>query len=212
MRYVLMSLSAVVCSMNIVAGQAEVKTAMQTFITGLDSIRVKLKIPGMAAAVMKGDSILFEKGFGYADLQNHKKAAANTSFRIASITKTFTSTLIMQQVERGKLDLESPILIYGLDFGNPHITIRNLLTHTSEGEPGTHYQYNGFRFGQLGAVLEKAVGLPFYQLLMEQIVKPLNMSSTAPGNSPDHYLVYTQQNKDMPVSYTHLTLPTSDLV
>jgi CubicO group peptidase (beta-lactamase class C family) len=197
MRYVLIRLSAVVCSMNIVAGQAEVKTAMQTFIAGLDSIRVKLKIPGMAAAVMKGDSILFEKGFGYADLQNHKKVTANTSFRIASITKTFTSTLIMQQVERGKLDLESSILIYGLDFGNPHITIRNLLTHTSEGEPGTHYQYNGFRFGQLGAVLEKTGGLPFYQLLMEQIVKPLNMSSTAPGNSPDHYLVYTQQNKDM---------------
>jgi hypothetical protein len=85
----------------------------------------------------------------------------------------------MQQVERGRLDLESSILIHCLDFGKPH------------------YQYNGFRFGQLGAVLEKSGGLPFYQLLMEQIVKPLNISSTASGNSPDHYLVYTQQNKDM---------------
>jgi CubicO group peptidase (beta-lactamase class C family) len=88
-----MSLSALVCSMNIVPGHAAVKTAMQTFIAGLDSIWVKLKIPGMAPALIKkGDSILFEKGFGYADLQNHKKATANTSFRIASLAKTFAST------------------------------------------------------------------------------------------------------------------------
>jgi CubicO group peptidase (beta-lactamase class C family) len=212
MRYIWERLCVVVfCLANMVAGLAQVKSDVQPFIAGLDSIRVELKIPAMAAAVMEGDSILFAEGFGYSDLQNHIKATANTSFRIASITKTFTSTLIMQLVEQGKLDLESPVSVYGLDFGNPHITVKNLLTHTSEGEPGSHYQYNGFRFGQLGTVIEKATGKPFYQLLMEHIVKPLNMSSTAPGNSPDHYLVYTQQNKDMlpyfDAALSHLAKP-----
>src|ERR1035438_6041653 len=179
------------------AVDAQVKTDLKPFIDGLDSIRVELKIPAMAAALQQGDSILFEKGFGYADLENHLKATPNTSFRIASITKTFTSTLIMQLVEEGELNLQTPISFYGLDLGNPKITVRNLLTHTSEEVPGTFYQYNGYRFGQLGPIIEKVSGKPFYQLLMENIVKPLNMSSTAPGLPPDTFFTYTQIRKDM---------------
>jgi len=195
----------------VVATNAQVKKNLRPFIAGLDAIRTELKIPAMAAALMEDDSIIFEQAFGYADLEQQVKATINTSFRIASITKTFTSTLVMQLVEQGKLNLDAPIADYGLDFGNPRITVKNLLTHTSEGEPGTYYQYNGFRFGRLGPIIEKASGLPFYQLLMEQIVRPLNMSSTAPGLSPDHYLAYTQQRKDMQpffeTSFTRLAKP-----
>src|SRR4029077_14758609 len=74
------------------------------FIAGLDSIRTSLKIPGMAIAVQADDSLLFAVGLGSADLQNHLPATAKTSFRIASITKTFTSTLIMQLVDDCKLN------------------------------------------------------------------------------------------------------------
>jgi len=163
----------------------------------LITIREKLKIPGMAAAVTEGDSILFAKGFGYSDIKNHIRATENTTFRVASVTKTFTSTLIMQLVEQGKLDLNSPISKYGLDLGNPQITVKNLLTHTSEGEPGTHYQYNGYRYGKLGPVIEIASGLPFYQLLMEKIIQPLGMTSTAPGISLFNYFTYMQRRKDL---------------
>ncbi|RFM32579.1 serine hydrolase domain-containing protein [Chitinophaga silvisoli] len=181
----------------ITEGYSQVKTPIQTLIAGLDSIRVELKIPGMAAAFMKGDTILFEEGFGYADLENHIKATANTSFRVASITKTFTSTLVMQQVERKNLSLETPISVYGINLDNNQITVKNLLTHTSEGEPGAHYQYNGYRFGKLTPIIEKASGIPFYQLLMENIVTPLKMSSTAPGISLYAYFTFTRQDKSM---------------
>jgi CubicO group peptidase (beta-lactamase class C family) len=173
------------------------KIPLKTVVAGLDSIRVDLKIPAMSAALMQGDTILFEEGFGYSDLENQVKATANTSFRVASITKTFTSTLVMQQVERGKLSLETSISTYGQNLGNPHITVKNLLTHTSEGEPGTYYQYNGYRFGKLTPVIEKAAGVPFYQLLMENIVIPLKMSSTAPGISLYNYFNYIRKDKDM---------------
>jgi CubicO group peptidase (beta-lactamase class C family) len=212
MRYIIFGLSIITClGGNMISAQAQVKKAIQPFIAGLNSIRGELKIPGMAAAVMKGDSVLFEGGFGYADLENHIKATANTTFRIASITKTFTSTLVMQLVEQGKLNLQSPISTYGLDFGNPDITVKNLLTHTSEGEPGTFYQYNGFRYGQLGRIIEQASGRPFYQLLMENIVKPLDMSFTAPGFPADSFASYVQKRKDMlPFfvrEYSHLAKP-----
>jgi CubicO group peptidase (beta-lactamase class C family) len=178
-------------------GYSQTRASLKPVTEGLDSIRTELKIPAMVAALMRGDTILFEEGFGYADLENHVKATANTSFRVASITKTVTSTLVMQEVERGKLSLETSISAYGLNLGNPHITVRNLLTHTSEGEPGTHYQYNGYRFGKLTTVVEKASGIPFYQLLMENIVIPLKMSSTAPGISLYTYFNSIRQHKEM---------------
>ncbi|SEW28353.1 CubicO group peptidase, beta-lactamase class C family [Chitinophaga sp. YR573] len=176
---------------------SQVKTPLQSFMAGLDSIRIELKIPAMAVGFTQGDTVHIEEGFGYADLENHVKATANTSFRVASITKTFTSTLIMQQVELGKLRLETPISTYGLNLGNPHITVKNLLTHTSEEEPGTHYQYNGYRFGILTPIIEKASGVPFYQLMMENIVIPLKMASTAPGISLYSYFNFIRQHKNM---------------
>jgi CubicO group peptidase (beta-lactamase class C family) len=161
---------------------------IKDFVEGLDTIKTLLKIPAMAAAVMQGDSVLLEKGFG---------VPANAVFRVASITKTFTSTLVMQLVEKGKLNLDTPISAFGLDLGNPEITVRNLLTHTSEEKPGKYFSYNGYRYGRLGPILEKAAGVPYYQLLMENIIKPLNMYCTAPGDSLTHYFDYIRRNPRM---------------
>jgi CubicO group peptidase (beta-lactamase class C family) len=158
------------------------------FVLGLDSLKINLKIPGMAAAVMEGDSVLLEKGFG---------VPANAVFRVASITKTFTSTLLMQLVEKGELNLDAPVTRYGVDLGNPAITVRNLLTHTSEEVPGSWYSYNGSRFGQLGPIIAKVAGKPFYQVLMENIVRPLNMYCTAPGDSLTHYFDYIKAHPGM---------------
>jgi CubicO group peptidase (beta-lactamase class C family) len=184
MRYRVLSWAMVLCCF---AGDLRGQD-MRIFTVALDSIRTLLKIPGMAVAVMQEDSVLLEKGFG---------VPANAVFRVASITKTFTSTLLMQLVEKGKLNLDSPVACYGVDLGNPAITVRNLLTHTSEEAPGSWYSYNGSRYGQLGPIIAKVVGKPFYQVLMENIVKPLNMYSTAPGDSLTHYFDYIKAHPGM---------------
>jgi CubicO group peptidase (beta-lactamase class C family) len=190
MRYRIFSWAVVLCCL---AGKGRgQKTISQPdivgFVEGLNNVKSLLRIPAMEAAVMQGDSILLEKGFG---------VPADAIFRVASITKTFTSTLIMQLVEKGKLDLDAPISRYGLDLGNPVITVRQLLTHTSEEKPGTWFSYSGYRFGRLGVVIEKAAGVPYYQLLMENIVKPLHLYSTAPGDSLNHYSDYIRRYPEM---------------
>src|SRR5579872_2714233 len=149
------------------------------FVAGLDSIKAGLRIPAMEAGVMQAGSVLLEKGFG---------VPSTAVFRVASITKTFTSTLIMQLVGKGRLNLDSGIIRYGVDLGNPDITVRELLTHTSEEKPGSWFSYNGYRYGRLGAIIARVAGKPYYQLLMENIVKPLDLYSTAPGDSLTHYL------------------------
>lgn len=96
------------------------------------------RIPGLAAGIIDGDSLVWAKGFGYANLESRKKVIPTTLFRMASVTKLFTSTAIMQLRDAGKLKLDDPVAKYldwfelKSDFKNaPPVTIRHLLTHTS---------------------------------------------------------------------------------
>ena len=92
-------------------------------------------IAGAVITVVKDGKVIFAKGYGYSDVE--KKAPVspeNTLFRPGSISKLFTWTAVMQQVEQGKLDLDRDVNDY-LDFKIPAtfpkpITLRNVMTHT----------------------------------------------------------------------------------
>ncbi|HOC25134.1 MAG TPA: serine hydrolase domain-containing protein [bacterium] len=99
-------------------------------------------IPGLAAGVVADGRLVWAEGFGYADLAEKSPMTPRTLSRIASITKTFTATAILQLQERGKLRLDDPVEKHLPWFRvrtrwpeEPPITIRQLLTHTS-GLPG----------------------------------------------------------------------------
>jgi len=90
-------------------------------------------IAGAVVVVVKDGHVLVSKGYGFADVKAQKKVdPARTLFRPGSISKLFTWTAVMQQVERGKLDLDADVNTY-LDFKIPgrKVTLRNLMTHTS---------------------------------------------------------------------------------
>src|SRR5690349_15118350 len=72
-----------------------------------DELRTRLKIPGMSAVIVKDQKVLWAKGFGFADFENCVPATPDTLYSIASLTKTFAATLVMQLVEQGKLDSTS---------------------------------------------------------------------------------------------------------
>jgi len=84
--------------------------------------------------IAKNDSILFKKAYGYSDWQNKTLNHCETSFGIASTGKMFTSLLVYQLIEKGKLDLEKSINNYIPEYKLPNdreIKIKNLLSHTS---------------------------------------------------------------------------------
>ena len=92
-------------------------------------------IAGAVVTVVKDGQVLTERGFGLADVKSRRPVdPERTLFRPGSVSKLFTWTAVMQQVEAGKLDLDTDINTY-LDFkipprdGKP-ITLRNLMTHT----------------------------------------------------------------------------------
>jgi CubicO group peptidase (beta-lactamase class C family) len=165
------------------------------FETLLDNLREELKIPAISAAIVKDQETAWAKGFGYADLENQMKATEHTPYHLASLTKTFASTIIMQLVKDSKIDLNDPITRYGIELESEGIIrVKHLLTHTSEGVPGQQYSYSGSRFGFLTQIVEKASGRPFTELLIENILEPLEMSETAPN------VAVMEQTKPLPVA------------
>jgi len=84
--------------------------------------------------VADGEKVIFKKGYGLANMEWDIANEPNTKFRLGSITKQFTSMIIMQLVEEGKIQLDGKITNYlpgyRIDTGNK-VTIHHLLTHTS---------------------------------------------------------------------------------
>ncbi|HYC87310.1 MAG TPA: serine hydrolase [Chryseosolibacter sp.] len=91
------------------------------------------KFNGSVLVAEKG-KVIYKKGFGLADMEWNVPNQPDTKHRLGSITKQFTSMLIMQLVEQGKLKLDAPISTYLPDYPKKTgsaITIHHLLTHTS---------------------------------------------------------------------------------
>ena len=145
----------------------------------VESLREALLIPGLSAAVVKDGELIWARGFGHANLEGGIEATAETPYGLASVTKPFAAFLLMTLVEDGRLDLDTPAFGFGIDLGNDAITIRHLLSHTSEGVPGSHYQYSGNRYSMLTTVIEQLYGAPFRRVLREEILGPLGMNDTA---------------------------------
>jgi len=95
------------------------------------------KFPGMQVAILHGDKVVYSKALGFADLDNKIKLTTDNVFRIASHSKVFTSTAIMQLFEADKIGLDDKVSKYlnwfnsSKDTRVANITIRQLLNHTS---------------------------------------------------------------------------------
>jgi len=95
------------------------------------------KFPGLAACIVKGDSVRWAQGFGYADIASAKPVTPDTLFLLGSVAKAVTAVAVMQLVEAGMIDLDADVNTY-LPFevrnpAHPRVPIcaRMLLAHTS---------------------------------------------------------------------------------
>jgi CubicO group peptidase (beta-lactamase class C family) len=79
----------------------------------------------------KNGEIVFEDYRGMINFQTKEPVTANTPIHVASISKTFTATVILKLMEEGKIQLDDPIEKYLPNFPYPNIKIRDLLTHRS---------------------------------------------------------------------------------
>jgi CubicO group peptidase (beta-lactamase class C family) len=169
------------------------------------------RIPGMAVAVLRGDSVLLARGYGLADLEQRRPATESTLFTIGSVSKQFTAAAVVLLAQQGRLGLDDPITRY-LPEGKAvwgGVTVRHLLTHTGgvpqdtmidisreysdselvrsaaqplEFEPGKLESYSSTGYALLGVIVNRVTGRFWGDFVRDQIFRPLDMR-TARVNS-----------------------------
>jgi CubicO group peptidase (beta-lactamase class C family) len=102
----------------------------------LQEIMTRWDIPGLGVGLVENGEITYARGFGVQSLATGAPVTPDSLFCIASITKVFVATAIMQLVEQGKLDLDAPLLHYLPDFQLederlPRVTLGQVLSHTA---------------------------------------------------------------------------------
>ena len=120
------------------ADKLEVSSGIRLMETWVKSEIEYNNLPGLSVGIIFDQDLIWSKGFGFADVDKKTPMTPQTIFRIASVTKLFTCTAIMQLRDQGKLQLDDPVEKYLSWFkiknrfpDAPAITIRQLMTHTS---------------------------------------------------------------------------------
>jgi len=150
--------------------------------------RELLRVPGLAAAIVENGRVVWRRDIGLADLEKRVPVTEGTEFCIASVTKTMAAIVLLQMVHERRLRLDDPIARYTDEPSIPkNVTIRHVLSHTSDGNPGEEFLYNGARYAMLTRVIERVGGQSFQQLLISRIFKPLRMAHAIPGLGADRY-------------------------
>lgn len=162
-------------------------------------------IPGYSLIVMKDGRIVFKKSYGFADLASQRSATSDTIFGLASLTKTFTALTLLTLVDRGLIELDSPVGKYMDGLSPPYqaLTIRQLASMTGGvprrlarevpwkrqlpsldstplvSQPGSRFLYSNYSYRLLGTVIANVTGRPYLEMVREIILGPLGMQSTA---------------------------------
>lgn len=135
LELVVLSALSVLFSSNLLSSQTP-KPALENLLARVDAIFQKMDStvsPGCALSVMKDGKIIYERGYGMADLDHNVAITPTTVFHVASMSKQFTAASILLLAQQGKLSLDDPVRKYIPelpDFGTP-VTIRELIHHTS---------------------------------------------------------------------------------
>lgn len=179
---------------------------LEAYENRISALQEQYMLPSVSIAIVSNQKTIYAKGFGYADIENSIPATGDTPYRIASITKPVASVIMLRLAEKGLLDLDTKLsecwpgyydhfsrlekLIrekapqyYGLieqyNYENGTITLRHMLTHTSEGVPGNAFKYSGFLYSQLSHLVDSVSDRDFYTCVKE-IILDLDMDNSLP--------------------------------
>src|SRR5882672_10309896 len=148
----------------------------------VEALRRIAHVPGISGVILRDGRPVWQRGFSFADVDARVPATPDTLYDVASLTKTFTSTLLLQCVERGTLSLDERIARYSPAIPEPTATVRHVLTHTTQGTPGAAFRYDGNRFAALTSVVDACHARPFRQALAASILDRAAMTGSVPGH------------------------------
>ena len=175
----------------------------------LQEYRRENQIPSFSVAVVKDNDIVLSEGIGWQDHDAEERTTTRTSYLVASITKTFTGATLLGMAADGHIDLDEDFtklsdwegrcawltgggIIFGggtLDDGTivepPRcegpISLRNVLQHRVQGEPGSTFLYNPIVFGRLSNWVEENTDRTWREWVHEYVIERAELNSVAAG-------------------------------
>ncbi len=203
-RCVLPFVIAVLCYPPFASGQVTFSSAR---LNAIMNAYHQLGLFNGNVLIANNENIIFQQSYGAADLSSNRKNSAVTRFNIYSITKPFTSTVILQLAGENLLSLDEPISrFFPTLSAADSITVRHLLTHSSglfaynndfsmpvtseaamlswlgekplDFRPGSQFRYNNTGYYLLGYIIEKLTGQSYEAAVRSRIFVPAGMNQS----------------------------------
>lgn len=186
------------------------KATLDEFKSFAKEHRAKNSVLSMSYAIVKDGKIIAAEGFGWQDHDAEEPTTADTSYLVASITKTFTGATLLAMDSDGIIDLDDDFTtlsdwkgrcewlstsgnMFGggvkLDDGytppkidcSAKITLRQVLQHRVLGAPGSNFLYNPIVFGRLANWVEEKTGTSFDVWVRRYVIDKARLKHTAAG-------------------------------
>ena len=127
------AIAVAIASLTAASGDAARQSSWQRDVDRVFSSFDRRDSPGCAVAIYKDGKILYERGYGMADLEHDVSISPDTVFYIGSVSKQFTAFAAALAIQQGRMGLDDPIRKHlpELDASAQGITIRHLVHHTS---------------------------------------------------------------------------------
>ena len=143
----------------------------------IELLRQQASIPALSGVLIQDHVIAWERGLGFANLESRIPARSDTPYAIGDLTEAFTSVLLLQCAEQRRVDINEPVRSYGISLPERDATIRQVLSHTSQGT----FKYDAERFSLLTPVVEECARQPFRKTFALQMIDRLGMATSVPG-------------------------------
>ena len=198
------------------SAQAPDIDAFEAFLT---EFRAEQQIPSLSVLVLQDGETAFEAYLGWSDDEGDWPTTSETSYAVASVSKTITGTALFLADREGALDLDrpmadaqdwrefcgwfpdSPIIFAGAQLGEVVIedftcqgqSLRNAVNMRVNGAPGGHFLYNPIVFARLGRFVDELEPSGVRELVYQHVLNPVGMVNTAAGwrdHDRGHVLTY----------------------
>jgi CubicO group peptidase (beta-lactamase class C family) len=191
------------------APSATADDRLQTFREFASEFRRQQLMPSLSVAIVHDGEIVLADGVGWQDHDGEEPTTPDTTYLVASITKTFTAATLLAMEADGHIDLDDDFtrlsdwdrrcewlvgsgIVFGggtLDDGtvvepprcDVPISLRQVLQHRVQGVPGTSFMYNPVVFGRLSNWVEENTSRPWRAWMHEYVIDPAGLDGIAAG-------------------------------
>ncbi len=161
----------------------------------LELLRQQAGIPGMSAAVIQDREIVWERGFGFQDVEARIHATPDTPYLVGDISQAVASVLLLQCVEQRRFALDDGAARYGAKLED-QATLRQVLSHAAPDSNGGTFRYDPERFAQLTFAMEWCAPQAYRKSVSHRILERMAMRDSVPGTDLQNSSVVPEEMWD----------------